>query len=65
MNQAKLMTGLRWAGSRLREASSYAGLAGVLAAAHIADASSWAHVIECFGMGLGGVIAIVLPEGKR
>lgn len=51
-----------WVGARLREPSTYAGLGALFALAHVADASSWQHAVESIGLGLGGVIAILLPE---
>ena len=53
---------IEWVVARAREPSTYAGLAGVLAAFHIADASSWAHVLTTFGVGAAGVIAMFMKE---
>jgi hypothetical protein len=54
-----------WLGGRLREPSTYAGLAVLIALAHVGDASSWAHALESIGIGVGGIIAILLPEGTK
>jgi len=54
-----------WFGARLREPSTYAGLAVLLTAIfHLKDASAWSSAIESIGVGIGGVIAILLPEAK-
>ena len=56
---------VEWCGDRLREPSTYAGL-GVLIGAvfHVANSDGWAAAIMSIGIGIGGVIAILLPEGK-
>jgi hypothetical protein len=54
-----------WIGARLREPSTYAGLAMLLAALHVGGAESWAHALASIGMGVGGIVAILLPEGAR
>lgn len=51
-----------WAIQRGREASTYAGLATILVDLHVADASSWAHVIAYTGIGLCGIAAMVMKE---
>lgn len=53
---------VEWLGARLREPSTYAGLAIVMASFHFADAQDWAKAVASIGMGVGGIIAIVLPE---
>lgn len=55
---------IEWAVARLREPSTYAGLAGVLASLHIADAQSWANNITPLCIGAAGVLAMVLKEAK-
>ena len=62
---------ISWIGARLREPSTYAGLgtlAGVATLFHLLpDAGSGTDLVKditMIGMGLGGLIAIVLPEGK-
>ena len=54
-----------WLGARLREPSTYAGLGIVLAAFHLANAGDWVSALTAIGTGIGGIIAIVLPEAKR
>ena len=56
---------ISWLGARLREPSTYAGLGILLAAFHLADAGDWVSALTAIGTGIGGVIAIVLPETKR
>ena len=56
---------ISWLGARLREPSTYAGLGILLAALHFGNVSDWVSAISSIGVGIGGVIAIVLPEGKR
>lgn len=51
-----------WAIARLREPSTYAGLGALLVAFHVADASSWANVIETAAIGITGVVAMALKE---
>lgn len=48
--------------ARGREPSTYAGLGMLLAAFHVADASSWAHVIATAAMGITGVAAMAMKE---
>jgi hypothetical protein len=54
-----------WLGARLREPSTYAGLGILLAALHFGDVSDWVSAISSIGIGIGGIIAIVLPERTR
>jgi hypothetical protein len=61
-DKQRLEKDISWLGARLREPSTYAGLAVLLAAAHIADASTWTNALTSIGVGIGGVIAIMLPE---
>lgn len=56
------MSAITWAIQRLREPSTYAGLAGLLGAFGLADATSWAHDISMAVMGLSGVAAMLLKE---
>lgn len=51
-----------WTGDRLREPSTYAGLGILLGSLHVAGAPAWVQAITLLGTGIGGVIAIVLPE---
>lgn len=58
---------MSWIGARLREPSTYAGMAIFLVAIfHLGsgEAKAWASAITYLGMGVGALIAIVLPEGK-
>ena len=56
---------ISWLGARLREPSTYAGIAVVLAALHFGNAGDWVSAITSIGTGIGGLIAIVLPEANR
>jgi hypothetical protein len=64
LDKQKAEQEVSWLGGRLREPSTYAGLAVLLSLAHFADASTWANAIESIGIGVGGIIAILLPERK-
>lgn len=59
---------VRWAGARLQEKTTYAGLAVLLGIVfhnvplvrdHVAD---WVNVVTLFGMGLGALCMIVWKE---
>ncbi len=54
----------RWVIARGREPSTYAGLAAVLVAFHVHDASSWASSATTAGVGLFGLIAMAMQETK-
>jgi hypothetical protein len=64
MDQAEVKKDVTWLGARLREPSTYLGLGMLLAALHVADASSWASALTSIGLGLGGIIGVLLPEGR-
>jgi hypothetical protein len=52
-----------WAVARLKEPSTYAGLAGVIASmTFLPHAQDVANAIPALGVGIGGLIAIVLAE---
>ena len=54
-----------WVLARLKEPSTYAGLAGLLVAAHLCgDCSTWADAVKYVGIGLASAAAVLLPEGK-
>ena len=65
VDKQKIEQEVSWLGARLREPSTYAGLGILLAALHFGNVSDWVSAISSLGIGIGGVIAIVLPEGKR
>jgi hypothetical protein len=54
-----------WIGARLREPSTYAGLGLLLGALHFGHVNDWVAAVSSIGIGLGGIIAIVLPERAR
>jgi hypothetical protein len=64
MDKAEITKDVTWLGARLREPSTYLGLGALLAAFHLADASSWVSAVTSIGLGIGGIIGILLPEGK-
>lgn len=69
VDTAKVEQDVSWIGARLREPSTYAGLAVLLAAVfHFSNATALAANIQTIGIGvgmvIGGVLAIVLPEAK-
>jgi hypothetical protein len=63
-DKARAEKDLSWLGARLREPSTYAGLAALLAVFHLSTDPGLAHSPSMIGMGLGGVIAFLLPEAK-
>jgi hypothetical protein len=65
IDSQKIVKEISWVGARLREPSTYAGLALVLGAVfHVGDAQDWAANLQSIGMGVGGIVAVMLPEGK-
>jgi hypothetical protein len=65
IDKADVVQDISWLGARLREPSTYAGLGILLAAFHLANAGDWVSALTAIGTGIGGIVAIVLPEGKR
>ena len=66
MDKQKTDEEISWLGARLREPSTYAGLAILLGGIfHLSNADGWAAAITSIGLGVGGIIAIVLPEAKK
>jgi hypothetical protein len=56
---------MSWIILRLKEPSTYAGIAAVIAGmAFIPNAAAWSHEVTLIGAAIAGLIAIVLPEGK-
>jgi hypothetical protein len=53
--------------ARLKEPSTYAGLASVImmGSAFIPNASAWAHEVTLIGAAITGLLAIILPETKK
>jgi hypothetical protein len=64
-DKAELTKDVSWLGARLREPSTYAGLAAVLAVAHLSSDPGLVHSLAMIGTGLGGVIAFILPEQSK
>lgn len=51
--------------ARLREPSTYAGIAGIIAgAAFIPNAAAWADLIIAIGGVVAAALAVIMPEGK-
>jgi hypothetical protein len=63
-DKARAERDLSWIGARLKEPSTYAGLAAVLAVFHLSTDPGLVHSLTMIGMGIGGVISFVLPEEK-
>jgi hypothetical protein len=65
IDKAKVARDVSWIGARLREPSTYAGLAVLLGMLGLHDVPDAVKDISEIGMGLGGLIAIFLLEVKR
>lgn len=63
-DKAELEKDVSWLGARLREPSSWAAVAALLGVLNLSVDPGLMHDLSLVGMGLGGVIAFVLPEGK-
>jgi hypothetical protein len=61
-DKARAQKDISWIGARLREPSTYAGLAAVLAVFHLSTDSGLVHSLTMIGMGIGGLVSFVLPE---
>ena len=61
-DKARAEKDISWLGARLREPSTYAGLAAVLAVFHLSTDSGLVHSLTMIGMGIGGLVSFVLPE---
>src|SRR5690242_19676895 len=68
VDQQKVEAEISWIGARLREPSTYAGLSSLVAAATLfhlipsGDGTDLVKYVTMIGMGVGGLIAILLPE---
>ncbi|MBV8753344.1 MAG: hypothetical protein JO328_10860 [Hyphomicrobiales bacterium] len=62
--KAELTKDVSWLGARLREPSSWAAVSALLGVLNLSLDPGLMHDLSLIGMGLGGVIAFVLPEGK-
>ena len=51
-----------WLIQRLREPSTYAGLAVLIGTFGVPDATSWAHNLTLVGTGVAGIAAMLLKE---
>ncbi len=65
IDRAKIERDVSWIGARLREPSTYAGLAVLLGMFGLHDVPDAVKDISEIGMGLGGLMAIFLPEMKK
>ena len=61
-DKARAERDISWLGARLREPSTYAGLAAVLAVFHLSSDPGLLHSLSLIGTGIGGVISFILPE---
>jgi len=65
MDKDQITRDVSWIGARMREPSSYAGLAVLLGAVlHVSGAGDLAASLTSIGIGIGGLIAFFLPEKK-
>lgn len=51
--------------ARMKEPSTYAGIAALLAGVGITHAPDWAQVVAYAGMAAGTALAIFIPEGSK
>ena len=71
IDQQKVEAEISWIGARLREPSTYAGLSSLAAAAALfhlipsGDGADLVKYVTMIGMGVGGLIAILMPERGR
>jgi hypothetical protein len=54
-----------WLVSRMKEPSSYAGLAGLLTALHLVLPPGVIQVLPIIGMAIASVLAVLLPERSK
>ena len=65
MNKLLLKAGLNYVINRLREPSTYAGVAGAFAAAHIAMPGWAPAVVQVAGVAVASIAAIVSGEPAK
>ena len=63
-DKARLTKDASWIGARLREPSTYAGLAAVLGVMGLGTDPGLVKNLSMIGMGLGGLLSFVMPETK-
>ena len=63
-DKARLEKDVSWIGARLREPSTYAGLAAVLGVMGLSTDPGLVKNLSMIGMGLGGLVSFLLPEAK-
>ena len=63
-DKARLERDVSWIGARLREPSTYAGLAAVLGVMGLSTDPGLVKNLSMVGMGLGGLVSFLLPESK-
>jgi hypothetical protein len=61
-DKARAERDISWLGARLREPSTYAGLAALLGVVGLQADPGVLKSISMIGMGVGGLISFVLPE---
>lgn len=65
IDKAVVEKDVSWIGARLREPSTYAGLAALLAVVGVGAGSDLIKDISMIGMGIGGLVAIILPDARK
>jgi hypothetical protein len=55
---------VQWCIARAKEPSTYAGLAGLLIAFHVGDASTWANLIQVTAIAGASIAAMAMKESK-
>ena len=61
-DKARTKKDISWIGARLREPSTYAGVATLLGVVGMTIDPGLLKYLSMIGMGVGGVISFVLPE---
>jgi hypothetical protein len=61
-DKARAERDISWLGARLREPSTYAGLATLLGVIGMTIDPGLLKSLSMIGMGLGGIIAFLVPE---
>lgn len=56
---------VQWVIDRLKEPSTYAGLAGLLVAFHVVDAQNWANLVQVACIAMASIAAMVLKEHHK
>ena len=65
MNNLNFLAAMMYVVARLKEPSSYAGLAGFLTALNVSNPGDMATTVMQVGMMAAGFIAMAIPEKKK